>query len=85
MTGAALQTLEGHSRGVNSVAFSPNGKVEQGLRVLNHWVIDGKGEILWLPPDYRATSMAVHNRILVLGHSLGKISYLGFKEGLKVI
>jgi WD40 repeat protein len=26
VTGAALQTLEGHSRSVNSVAFSPNGK-----------------------------------------------------------
>ena len=27
VTGAALQTLEGHSSGVSSVAFSPDGKV----------------------------------------------------------
>jgi hypothetical protein len=36
-----------------------DGKVEPGLFVLNDWVIEGKGEILWLPPDYRATGKAV--------------------------
>ena len=56
VTGAALQTLEGHSDLVNSVAFSPDGKVEQGLLVSNNWVVEGKEQILWLPPEYRIFS-----------------------------
>jgi len=82
VTGAALQTVEGHSNDVNdvnSMAFSPDGKLEQALFVLDNWVLDGKEKILWLPPEYRATSIAVWNRTIVLGHSSGKISWLGFQ------
>jgi WD40 repeat protein len=82
LTGAALQIFEGHT---SSVEFSPDGKVEQGLFVSDDWVIDGEEEILWLPPDYRATCVAVWNRIIVLGHSSGRISCLGFKKGSKLI
>jgi WD40 repeat protein len=90
MTGVALLTLEGHSGSVSSVtfsldAFSLDGKVEQALFVSNDWVGEGKGKFLWLPPNYRATSMAVWNRVIVLGHSSGTISILGFKEGSKLI
>jgi WD40 repeat protein len=85
VTGTALQTLEGHSSSVSSVAFSQDSKVEQGLFVSNDWVVEGKEKILWLPPEYRATSMAVWNRIIVLGHSSGRISILGFEEGSKLI
>jgi WD40 repeat protein len=35
VTGAALQTLEGHSGSVTSVAFSPDGKGEDTLFILN--------------------------------------------------
>jgi WD40 repeat protein len=85
VTGAALQTLEGHSSLVYSVAFSQGRKIERGLFVSNDWVVEGKRRILWLPPDYRATSTAVWNGIIVLGHSSGRISVLGFKEELKYI
>ena len=85
MTGSALQTLKGHSSSVRSVAFSPDGKGEEALFVSNDWVVEGKGKILWLPPDYRATSIAVWNRTIVLGHSSGRISILGFKDGSKYI
>ena len=84
-TGAALQTLYAHSNSVWSVAFSPDSKEEEALFVSNDWVVEGKGKILWLPPEYRATSMAVWNRIIVLGHSSGRISVLEFKEGSKLI
>jgi WD40 repeat protein len=77
-TGAALQTLEGRSDSVSSVAFSPNGKLKQALFLLSNWVIYGRSKILWLPPDYRANSIAVWNRTIVLGHSSGRISCLGF-------
>jgi WD40 repeat protein len=84
-TGAALQTLEGHSDWVSSVAFSPDGKEKEALYVSNDWVVEGKGKILWLPPDYRETSTAVWNKIIVLGHSSGTISILGFKDESKCI
>jgi hypothetical protein len=53
--------------------------------VSNDGVIKGKEKILWLPPEYRANSVAVWNRVIVLGHSSGRISILGFKEGSKLI
>ena len=84
-TGAVLQTLEGHSGSVSSVAFSPDSKVVLTLSVSNDWVAEGRTNILWLPPEYRATCQAVWNEIIVLGHSSGRISILGFKEGSKLI
>ena len=146
--GAALQTLEGHSDWVSSVAFSPGGKLvasgswettvrlwdagtgaalqtlglgiptttlsfstssqylktdkgvldisslklspdsSEQLRVLfvsNDWVTEDGECILWLPPDYRATCVAVWNGIVVLGHSSGEISFLEFEQGLKTV
>jgi WD40 repeat protein len=85
VTGTALQTLKGHSSSVYSVAFSPDGKEEEALFVSNNWVVEGKRKILWLPPEYRETCMATWNRIIVLGHSSGRISILGFEEESKYI
>ena len=85
VTGVPLQILEGHSSYARSVAFSPDGKGEEALFVLNDWVVERKGKIPWLPPEYRETSIAVWNRIIVLGHSSETISILGFAEGLKHI
>jgi hypothetical protein len=78
VTGAPLQTLKGYSGSFNSAAFSPSGKLEQALFVSDNWVLDRKGKILWLPPDYRATSLALWNRTIVLGHALGSISTIRF-------
>jgi WD40 repeat protein len=84
VTGAALQTLERHSRSITPVAFSQDSKVEPALFVANDWIVEGGINVLWLPPDYRATCDAIWNKVIVLGHSSGKISILGFK-GLKPI
>jgi hypothetical protein len=43
------------------------------------------GNILWPPPDYRATWVAAWNGMVVLGHSSGGISLLEFEQGLKTI
>jgi len=85
VTGAPLQTLEDHSGSANSVAFLQGGKIEQGLFVSNDWVIEGKEKFLWLPPEYRASSIGVWNRIIVLGHLSGRIYILGFEKGSKYI
>ena len=53
------------------------------LSVPNEWVIEAGKNILWLPPDYRATCVAVWKGIVVLGHSSGSISFLEFTQGLR--
>jgi hypothetical protein len=42
------------------------------------WVARGMEDLLWLPPDYRATCSAFQGRILVLGHASGQITILKF-------
>jgi hypothetical protein len=83
--GTALQTLDGHLNSVYSVAFSKNSEVEPALFVANDWVVEGGSNILWLPPDYRPTCEAAWNKVIVLGHSSGRISILGFKESSRLI
>ena len=83
MTGA-LQTLEGYSSDISLVGFSPHSKGGEALFVSNDWVVEGKRKILWLPPDYRATSIAVWDRIIVLGHSSGRISILDLRKGQSI-
>ena len=84
-TGAALQTLEGHSSAVWSVAFSPDGKLSPTLHVDNYWLSEGTTNILWLPTDYRPTCEAVRDRLIILGHSSGIISFLQIKQESKLI
>jgi WD40 repeat protein len=79
---AALQTLEGHTSSVTSVAFSPDGNPLPTLRISDYWVVEGEANILWLPPDYRSTCAAIWDQTVVLGHSLGRLSFLQFRQGL---
>ncbi|KIM93071.1 hypothetical protein OIDMADRAFT_184872 [Oidiodendron maius Zn] len=84
-TGAALQTLGGNLGSVSSIAFSPDGNLLSALHVYNHWVVEGKANILWLPPDYRSTCEAFWDKTVVLGHSSGRISFLQFRQGHKLV
>jgi WD40 repeat protein len=106
-TGSLRQTLEGHLNIVRSVAFSPDGKrlitnsktfdvrflnissdlPEQlyNLSVLDSWVVEGAENILWLPPEYRSSSVAIWNGIVALGCSSGRICILQFKQGSTLI
>ncbi|KAH7408977.1 hypothetical protein BKA64DRAFT_639296 [Cadophora sp. MPI-SDFR-AT-0126] len=77
--GALQQTLEGYSGWVRSVASSPDGKA-YSLLVSNEWIREGEINILWLPPEYRATSIAIWNSSVALGHSSGNVSFLKFKR-----
>jgi hypothetical protein len=64
------------------VSFSSSNYL-RGLFVSSNWVAEEKENILWLPPDYRATCVAVWNGIVVLGHSSGDISFLEFSQRRK--
>jgi WD40 repeat protein len=82
-TGVVRHTLEAHSDWVRAVAFLPDGK--HLIVVLNDWVIENMKKLLWLPPDYRATSGAIWKKDIVLGHSSGTISFLQFEKESKLI
>ena len=84
-TGALQQTLEGHSGGVWSVAFSPDGKHIPTLHVSDQWLVEGTARYLLLPTNYRPTCEAVWGRIIVLGHSSGRLSFLQIQQGLNLL
>ncbi len=42
------------------------------------WIVYGSETLLWLPPDYRATSVAVFGDTIVLGHESGGLSIIEF-------
>jgi WD40 repeat protein len=84
-TGAALQTLEGHSSAVYSAAFSPDGKHIPTLHVSGEWLVEGTTRYLWLPTNYRPTCEAVWGRIIILGHSSGRLSFLQIQQGLNLL
>jgi WD40 repeat protein len=65
VTGALLQTLKGHSSFVYSVAFSPDGKLLPSLNISNSWIVEGVANILWLPPDYQATCVAIWEETII--------------------
>ena len=65
------------------VSFFPSNYL-RGLFVSSNWVAEDKENILWLPPDYRATCVTVWNGIVALGHSSGGISFLEFNQRRKI-
>jgi WD40 repeat protein len=84
-TGAALQKLWGQSDLVTSIAFLSDSKLPPTLHVLNDWLVEGITKVLWLPAEYRPTCEAIWDRLVVLGHSSGRLSFLQIKKGLKFI
>ncbi len=48
--------------------------------VKGDWIVREGEQVLWLPPDYRATCSASHGKLLVLGHSTGRITFITFRS-----
>jgi WD40 repeat protein len=46
------------------------------LFVRAKWIVCGSEALLWLPPDYRATSVAVFRDTVALGHASGGVSIM---------
>lgn len=49
---------------------------DHGLYVKNEWITLDGVESLWLPPDYRATTVALYGDKIVLGHLSGGLTFL---------
>jgi hypothetical protein len=58
---------------------------ERGIFVDNAWVAQGIKNILWLPPDYRATCTDAWNNVLAIGHASGRVSVLELNAAEYVI
>ncbi|KAF2189356.1 hypothetical protein K469DRAFT_626298 [Zopfia rhizophila CBS 207.26] len=50
------------------------------LFVKEQWIFRGSETLLWLPPDHRATSVAVFEDIVALGHASGRVSIIEFSQ-----
>ncbi|KAK4232899.1 WD40-repeat-containing domain protein, partial [Achaetomium macrosporum] len=76
--GKTLATNYGSLR-LSSTSVSPDRKFQdRALFVDGEWMtLDGKG-VLWLPNDYRATSAALYESTVVLGHRSGGLTFLRF-------
>ena len=42
------------------------------------WITRGGKNLLWLPPDYRASCTSVYDYTLVLGHASGQVTFFQF-------
>ncbi|KAI1407508.1 WD40-repeat-containing domain protein [Hypoxylon sp. FL1857] len=51
---------------------------QESLYVEAQWVVQGFEKLLWLPPAYRANSIAVKDDLLVIGHEFGSVTILKF-------
>jgi WD40 repeat protein len=58
-----------HQRGTPSSSSS-------ALYVSNEWVTWKTKEVLWLPPDYRGSCVAVRDNVVVIGHTLGHVCFI---------
>ena len=84
-SGECLQTLEGHSGWVKSVAFSPDGaRLASGYHV---WALNSNGEWItynsenwvWIPSEYRPSCSAVSRETIGVGVGNGKVWMCNFK------
>ncbi|KAK4189473.1 hypothetical protein QBC35DRAFT_462007 [Podospora australis] len=49
--------------------------VSDVLLVVREWITRGGKNLLWLPPDYRASCTSVYHQTLVLGHASGQVTF----------
>ncbi|KAL2016958.1 hypothetical protein VTK56DRAFT_2792 [Thermocarpiscus australiensis] len=76
--GRYLKTNYGSLR-IPLTSVSPEKKfLDHALFVDGEWItLDGMG-VLWIPNDYRATSVALQENTVVLGHRSGGLTFLQF-------
>ena len=75
----SLQTNNGSfpiSASFSNVAVVSQSQFPPSVSLNEQWVISHTGRILWLPPDHRSHISAVHENIVCLGHSSGRVSFI---------
>ncbi|PQE19375.1 vegetative incompatibility HET-E-1 protein [Rutstroemia sp. NJR-2017a BBW] len=77
-TGMLQQTLEGYSEyssSVISIAFSSDSKLIASLTVDGPWVLWNNQNLLWLPPDFRASTSVISytGSTIAIGCQSGKV------------
>ncbi|KAI9776365.1 MAG: hypothetical protein M1839_000445, partial [Geoglossum umbratile] len=55
---------------------SPQDKELPALFIKDQWVMLEEQSLLWLPPEYRPTCIAVYENVICLGHSSGHVTIL---------
>jgi WD40 repeat protein len=63
---------------ITPTASSSTSSVTIPLFVNEKWIVRGSEALLWIPPEYRATSVAVFGELVVLGHVSGRVSIIEF-------
>ena len=76
--GSCLHTDRGVVNITCGIASPSLPSATPALFVKEQWIVCGSQTLLWLPPDYRATSVAVFKGIIVLGHASGRVSIMEF-------
>lgn len=80
--GQCLET----NRGLLSITVNFNAPSSPGgqkpasgfIFVDDDWVTRNGKSVLWLPADYRAMSVAVHDHTLILAHASGQVTFFRF-------
>lgn len=62
----------------DSPAICLQKELTSAIFIKTEWVTRDGQNLLWLPPDCRATGCAVYNIKLVLGHASGMVTSLEF-------
>lgn len=78
--GQFLETDRGSLLRISSDSHASNARLNQKppdarVFIRDDWITRDRRNLLWLPPDYRATCAAVHDRMLVLGHASGEVTF----------
>ena len=74
-TGQCVSTLEGHSSGVN---YSSPTTVGYGLSSNGTWITLQGENLLWLPSEYRPSSLAISGPAVSIGCSSGRVLIFTF-------
>jgi cullin 1 len=56
--------------------------VDNTITIRESWITIGGRDLVWLPPDYKATCSALCNNMLVLGHRSGQVTFFKFPSPL---
>ncbi|RYO27977.1 Vegetative incompatibility protein [Alternaria arborescens] len=59
--------------------FSCSSEALHSSFVTDDWLLKGKEKALWLPEEYKTTSVITHEGFAVLGHSSGSITFISLQ------